>query len=379
MSKISQFFQKHIHHTAQPSIYHYISPPEDPRNYRLHLRLESDGSGLLIMNGSTILHLNQTAAEYAYCLVKNLPTEKAVDHITRRYQVSRSQASQDYDTFCQRIQTLIQSTDLDPITFLDYERQRPFSGRLVAPYRLDCAITYQTRQSSTEEIAPLERVTHELTTADWMFIIDKAWANGIPHIIFTGGEPTLRKDLPDLIERAEKNGQIAGVLTDGCSLVEPGYLERLLQTGLDHLMIVFNPSIPESWQGLEKALAADLFVAVHLTLTPGNFEALRQLIDQFSERGVKAISISTSDASLKTEVTRLREKIAERGLELVWNLPVPYSRMHPVNLELAPIASEQTERAWLYVEPDGDVLPQQGQNQVLGNLLRDSWEKIWQP
>ena len=34
-------------------------------------------------------------------------------------------------------------------------------------------------------------------------------------------------------------------------------------------------------------------------------------------------------------------------------------------------------RAWLYVEPDGDVLPTQGVNRLLGNFLRDPWEKIW--
>jgi MoaA/NifB/PqqE/SkfB family radical SAM enzyme len=33
----------------------------------------------------------------------------------------------------------------------------------------------------------------------------------------------------------------------------------------------------------------------------------------------------------------------------------------------------------LYVEPDGDVLPAQGINQVLGNFLNDAWEKIWKP
>ena len=34
--------------------------------------------------------------------------------------------------------------------------------------------------------------------------------------------------------------------------------------------------------------------------------------------------------------------------------------------------------AWLYVEPDGDVLPAQGMpDQVLGNFLRDPWDKIY--
>jgi MoaA/NifB/PqqE/SkfB family radical SAM enzyme len=64
-------------------------------------------------------------------------------------------------------------------------------------------------------------------------------------------------------------------------------------------------------------------------------------------------------------------------LELVWNLPVPYSARHPVALEVDDARMEGAGRAWLYVEPDGDVRPAQGDPKVLGNLLRDPWEKIW--
>jgi len=49
-------------------------------------------------------------------------------------------------------------------------------------------------------------------------------------------------------------------------------------------------------------------------------------------------------------------------------------------LELAEFeeTSQGAGKAWLYVEPDGDVLPAQGINQVLGNMLIDPWEKIWE-
>jgi MoaA/NifB/PqqE/SkfB family radical SAM enzyme len=39
---------------------------------------------------------------------------------------------------------------------------------------------------------------------------------------------------------------------------------------------------------------------------------------------------------------------------------------------------EGAGKAWLYFEPDGDVLPAQGVNQVLGNILRDPWAQIWE-
>ena len=57
-------------------MYHYQSPPDDPRNYRLHLRLEARRQRVLIVNAATVLHLNQTAAEYAYYLVQNTPSTR---------------------------------------------------------------------------------------------------------------------------------------------------------------------------------------------------------------------------------------------------------------------------------------------------------------
>jgi MoaA/NifB/PqqE/SkfB family radical SAM enzyme len=75
-------------------------------------------------------------------------------------------------------------------------------------------------------------------------------------------------------------------------------------------------------------------------------------------------------------LTQGREWAAELGLDLVWDLPVPFSAHHPIRLD-APEAVEGGGRAWLYVEPDGDVLPSQGVDDVWGNILRDPWPEIW--
>lgn len=358
-------------------IYHYISPPDDPRNYRMHLRLEPEGNGVLIINASTILHLNQTAAEYAYYLVKNEPVEQAAHKMVERYHVDLEQAINDYQEFVDRIQTLINTPDLDPVTFLDLDRIRPFTGHITAPYRLDCALTYRIPERTTET-ALVKRVDRELDTIEWKSIFDKAWSAGIPHIIFTGGEPTLRDDLPELIAHAESNDQVTGLISDGLRLSERDYLDSLLQTGLDHLMIIFQPDNEAAWDALENSLVEDLFVAVHLTLDDKNKDELAGLIDQLAERGVKAISLSAHDQSLYGVLEKLRSQVADLTLELVWNLPVPYSTFNPVDLETELIEQIEGEgRAWLYVEPDGDVLPAQGVNRVLGNILSDNWDHIW--
>ncbi|MBL7162129.1 MAG: radical SAM protein [Anaerolineales bacterium] len=358
-------------------VYHYQAPPDAEFPYRLHLRLEPDGDGVLIVNASTVLHLNQTAAEYAYHLVQGTADEQAAHEIALRYQVSTKQALGDFQDLKERLLTMIDIPDLDPITFFDFERDDPYAGEISAPYRLDCALTYRLPEGADPETAPTKRVDRELSTEEWGTIIDKAWEIGIPHIVFTGGEPTLRTDLPDLIAHAEANGQVTGLLTDGLRLADDNYLNTLLQTGLDHLMVVLHPEDESAWAALGNVLPEDLHTTVHLTLTPENASAASALLERLANMGVNALSLSASSPELNETLQTTAEEAAELELSLVWDVPVPYSTHNPIALETVEDEPPQgAGRAWLYVEPDGDVLPAQGVNQVLGNLLRDDWEKI---
>jgi hypothetical protein len=363
---------------VQPGLYHYQSPPEDPRNYRLHLRVEEDGSAILIVNAATVLHLNQTAAEYAYYFVQNTPVDEVARRMSRRYSVDPSQAAQDYHNLTERILTLIETPDLDPVTFLDFEQRTPYARKPVAPYRLDCALTYQLPEGSDLQSAPMKRVDRELTTEEWKSIITEVWQVGVPHIIFTGGEPTLRDDLPALIAHAESNGQVSGLLTDGIRLAEAAYLNELLQTGLDHVLIILQPDKDLAWKALEKVLAADIFTAVHLTLTQQNAPAIPGYLDKLAKMGCAAVSLTAQGTDLNATLLALRDQAAALQMSLIWDLPVPYSAQNPIALEVAGEGLEEGGgRAWLYVEPDGDVLPTQGVNRILGNILKDPWEKIW--
>lgn len=362
-----------------PSILHYQSPPGDEPAYRLHLRLNRDGSGLLIVNAATVLHLNSTAAEYAYHLIKGTPPEEVAKELSRRYRVSRDTALHDFQDFRDRIHALIHTPDLDPVVFLDFERVAPHSAELTAPLRLDCALTYRLPPGAKVEYAPTKRVDRELTTEEWKTILDKAWLHGIPHVTFTGGEPTLREDLPELIAHAEKNGQVSGLLTDGLKLADKGYLDALLQTGLDHLLFLLQPEDQASWKALQTVMPEDIFVTVHLTVTPQNVKKAGEVLERLAGLGVRNLSLSASDASLKDDLLALRNRAAELGLTLRWDLPVPYSAQNPATLEVVDEElPEGAGKVWLYVEPDGDVLPAQGEpDKIFGNFLRDSWEKIY--
>ena len=381
MASFPDFIRKHFGR-VQPfatGMHHYQSTP-DELPYRLHLRTEKDGNGILIVNAATVLHLNPTAAEFAYHLIKQTPPEEAARQAAARYRIDRATALKDFTDFCARIRTLIDTPDLDPSMYLDFERVLPHSQELSAPLRLDCAQTYRLPAGASVEDAPVKRVERELITEEWQTIIDKAWAAGIPHITFTGGEATLRDDLPALVAHTEKNGQVCGLLTDGLKLADSAYLQALLQAGLDHLLFILQPENAASWQALGAILPEDLYTTVHLTVTAHNLKAADDILERLAEFGVKSLSLSYADPALHEAAQPLQNQAAALGLPLRWDLPVPYSTENPVARETVEDGVlSGAGKVWLYVEPDGDVLPAQGMaDRILGNFLKDSWEKIHQ-
>jgi MoaA/NifB/PqqE/SkfB family radical SAM enzyme len=387
------------HKPLAKEIVHYQTPPDAEAQYRLHLRIEPDGSGLLVINAATVLHLNQTAAEYARLLIQSTDEEAAADAIAKRYRVKKAQAREDYAQLREHILTLATTVDLDPVTYLGMERAEPFSAETSAPYRTDLALTYRLDESGTLDPGARKRVDRELTTEEWQHILQELWDEGVPHVCFTGGEPTLREDLVDLIQYAEDLGQVTGLLTNGCCLQDQGYLDKLLLAGLDHLQITLASHQAEvhdrivdvegSWEkanaGLRNAIAGDIYVVVQVPITPENADTVAETVAYLAEMGVPAVALSSPlrDAPeeeaqhLQNSLEAAQDVAHKRGVTLVWDLAAPYSHVNPIETE-ADLPPEQAARQHLYVEPDGDVLPGQGYNVVLGNLLRDPWKAIWE-
>jgi hypothetical protein len=361
-----------------PGVYHYQGTGPDNTPFRLHLRIEADGQGILVANASTVIHLNPTAAQHAALYLQGLSEDAAAAWMASRYRVGRGRARRDTQQLRDQIDSLAGRRDQDPVVALGMERAEPFTGTLSAPYRLDLALTYRTDAHGRMDPQARRRVDRELSTDEWKAVMRTAWTAGIPHVTFTGGEPTLRPDLVDLVVEAETLGQVAGLLTDGRRLGDAGFMHALSMAGLDHILLVLALDDEASRAGLKEAIASPVFTAAHLTVSSADTSSLLSTLDELKAWGLTAVSLSSLSKadSLLEALRQARDHAAELGLELVWDLPVPFSANHPVHLE-APESSPGAGRAWLYVEPDGDVLPSQGVDQVLGNILRDPWADIW--
>jgi SAM-dependent methyltransferase len=124
-------------------------------------------------------------------------------------------------------------------------------------------------------------------------------------------------------------------------------------------------------------MTADIFVTVHLTLNQDNIKNVEEVLERLAKLEMKSLSLTSSDASSSDSYDDLRDKAAALGLTLKFDLPVPYSVSNPVVYEAREnTIPEGAGKAWLYVEPDGDVFPRRVTRENAGNLLRDDWRRF---
>jgi len=123
----------------------------------------------------------------------------------------------------------------------------------------------------------------------------------------------------------------------------------------------------------------DIFTTVHLTVNEKTLKKVDETLQKLAELEVTSLSLGLADVSLRESLDEALDKAANLGMQLAFDLPVPYSADNPVAFETAKDeVPSGAGTSWLYVEPDGDVLPAQGMaDAVLGNILRDSWDEIY--
>ncbi len=59
-------------------------------------------------------------------------------------------------------------------------------------------------------------------------------------VYLSGGEPTVREDLPDLLKVVKESGNYAGIVTNGLKLSDERYLKKLIDSGLEILYFSFD-------------------------------------------------------------------------------------------------------------------------------------------
>lgn len=94
---------------------------------------------------------------------------------------------------------------------------------------------------------PLEllKADRELTTDQWLSIFGQAADLGILQVHISGGEPTLRPDLAQLVAALSARGVYTNLITAGVGVRE-GAIDALAKAGLDHVQLSFQGALPET-------------------------------------------------------------------------------------------------------------------------------------
>jgi radical SAM protein with 4Fe4S-binding SPASM domain len=387
-----------------PEGLHHFTYQQGGEHSRVHLRIDQDGSGLLLVNAARVVHLNPTAVLMAYLLLNQTKPNTALQILGRRFDVAAAQLKDDYAQFADQLNELVRPEGACPVHELELDILAPFSSIPSAPYRMDLALTYRCNNDCSHCYNARPRSFPEMDTGQWKQVISHLWEIGIPHLVFTGGEPTLRSDLCELISYAEHLGQITGLNTNGRRLSDPTFVKQLVDAGLDHVQITLESHDPyihnqmvcnsSAWKqtvnGIQNALESPLFVMTNTTMLQSNRHAMKETLQFLAELGVPTIGLNAliysghglnvgtglQEAELTPLLEMAQQMTEANHQKLIWYTPTQYCHFDPMQMELG-VKGCTAALYNMCIEPDGSVLPCQSYYQPLGNFLNDSWTSIW--
>lgn len=388
-----------------PGLYTFrLTPPGG--KIRLHLRVETDGSGILFVDVTDAVHLNPTATTMAKMALDGLPRPLARAHLLGRY---AGVASETLDEELEQVYAMVDrfsnpGTGCATCSVADMKQTALFSTPVNAPYKVDLALTYGCNNECPHCYNEPDRLTMgSLAVPDWKRVFEKLVAVGVPHFIFTGGEATLHPELPELIAYADSLGPIVGLNTNGRRLAHGNYARELADAGLNHVQITLGSCYPEvhdammgatsfrqTVRGIRRALESGVHAITNTTLMRANMDHAEAIIDFLHALGIRTFAMNgmiysgggfahpnaIPEEEMPPLLVRVRDHAREKGMRFLWYTPTEYCRMSPVELEIGAKRCNAGEYS-LCVEPNGDVLPCQSYYVAAGNILHDPWDRIW--
>jgi MoaA/NifB/PqqE/SkfB family radical SAM enzyme len=299
------------------------------------------------------------------------------------------------------------TSDQKPITIGEYA---PY---MTAPHRMDLMVSAMTRdgkwhcnQKCLHCYAADQKLADEkeLSTEEWKTVIKTLQKAKISQLTFTGGEPTMREDLPELIQSAR--WFVTRLNTNGVRMT-PELCSRLRKADLDSVQITFYSSdadvhnklvgaenYDKTVEGIRNTIAAGLNMSVNTPLCTLNRD-YKKTLEFLHDMGVIYVTCSgliltgnaTEDASVKTQLTSeelydvLKEAVDyayANGMEISFTSPgwIEEEKLREMGLDIPSCGACLSNMA---VTPSGNVVPCQSwlSDEPLGNILKDDWKSIW--
>ena len=246
--------------------------------------------------------------------------------------------------------------------------------------------------------------TTELSTEQWKQAIDRLEAARVPMVTFTGGEPTQRDDLSQLVSYAKR--MVTRLNTNGINLTQE-LVHDLKKAGLDsvqvtlyswneniHNALVGSMHFGDTIQGIRNAVEAGLDISINTPLCRKNADYGKTLAFIYS-LGVRFVTVSglicTGMAGINHEeydlssevlfdiVKNAKEFCNDHAMEMDFTSPglIDGEKLEALGINVPMCGAALSNMA---IAPDGTVVPCQswlGSDASLGNILTDPFRKIW--
>ena len=380
---------------------------------RLHLREVKDGS-ILWINGNQAVHLNPVATSFILAFIETMNKSGAntdflpdkvkaeiISKLRKQYSMPKDVLIKDFDKVYGQIIAIGKGEAC--VLCTDSEIKDLTTIWEIAPARADLALTYRCNNKCSFCYVGDRKIT-ELSTEHWKKILDELWKIGVPSVIFTGGEPTLRKDLVELVGGAKEF--VTGLITNGRNLSQE-LCKDLYKAQLDYIQVSVESAdktihdqmvgVQGAWQetitGIKNSLSNRIIVTTNTTLTALNIAGFKDTIKLIQSLGVTNIACNSlicsgsgcmaikdsglDEEKLKASLVDAKDYAKTLGIDLQWYSPTCYLRLNPMDLGFG-IKSCSAAKYNVTIEPNGDVIPCQSWfEQKMGNILKDSWTSIW--
>jgi len=215
------------------------------RNY-IYIRPED---GLFIMRPNRLHHLNQTAC-YILSRLYDPKTGPQVDAIVRdtaaHYGVAEERVRQDVVNLLRSVSALLNddlmhAPSVTVMPFGTHHRELPVLSEVALTYRCQnhCTFCYADSPNRGHDVP-------EMTTDEVKVILDRIFDEAhCPTVSFTGGEPTLRRDLPELVTYGKSKGMRVNLITNGIRCANERFVAELAEAGLDSAQVSIEGGSPE--------------------------------------------------------------------------------------------------------------------------------------
>ncbi len=364
--------------------------------------------GVLMIRPDKTMGLNPSAAAILAALYGRgaPPAVEALRALAPRLGVEPERLIEDAQTLLEAVGAVL-NEDFSPRKGLAYGTfhrdmiQYPTLSEIALTYGCQnrCTFCYAGSPSRGERKGTM--TTEQVTT-----VMEKIFHQGhVPSLSFTGGEATLRRDLPELIRRAKAIGFRVNLITNGIRLADAEYARTLADAGLDSAQVSLeggdaathdaitgrSGSFAATTEGVRNLRRLGLHVHTNTTLCRDNIGAAEALI-RFVRRdlGLATMSmnmvIRTGEAlaggpqvtytEVADRLPGLLEVAREEGVRLVWYSPMPYCLFNPVLHGLGAKSCACIDGI-LSVDPSGQVLPCSSFEEGIGSLLEHDFETIY--